>query len=56
MAGKNYFLKDYIFLNKNFNLEVRIARFHNVYGPEEWDGGKEKVPAAVCRKVAQASK
>ena len=47
----------YLSFNKNFNLEVRIARFHNVYGPEgTWDGGKEKVPAAVCRKVAQASK
>lgn len=47
----------YLSFNKNFNLEIRIARFHNVYGPEgTWDGGKEKVPAAVCRKVAQASK
>ena len=46
----------YLSFNKNFNLEVRIARFHNVYGPEgTWDGGKEKVPAAVCRKVAQAN-
>lgn len=42
--------------NKNFGLNTRIARFHNIYGPEgTWDGGKEKVPAAVCRKIAQAN-
>lgn len=36
-------------------LQVRIARYHNVYGPEGlWLGGKEKAPAALCRKVAQA--
>lgn len=41
--------------NKNYQMEVRIARFHNIFGPEgTWDGGKEKVPAAVCRKVALA--
>jgi len=40
---------------KNYQMEVRIARFHNIFGPEgTWDGGKEKVPAAVCRKVASA--
>ena len=40
---------------KNFGLNIRIARFHNIYGPEgTWDGGKEKVPAAVCRKVANS--
>jgi len=38
---------------RNYNLEVRIARFHNIFGPEgTWDGGKEKAPAAMCRKVA----
>lgn len=43
--------------NRNLNLDVRIARFHNIYGPEgTWDGGKEKVPAAVCRKVAISQK
>ena len=47
----------YLSFNKNFDLDIRIARFHNVYGPEgTWDGGKEKVPAAVCRKIAQAKK
>ncbi|MBD2701425.1 NAD-dependent epimerase/dehydratase family protein [Spirosoma sp. BT702] len=41
---------------KNHGLEVRIARFHNIFGPQgTWDGGREKAPAAVCRKVANAS-
>ncbi|PRY55316.1 nucleoside-diphosphate-sugar epimerase [Arcticibacter pallidicorallinus] len=41
--------------HKNYQMEVRIGRFHNIFGPEgTWDGGKEKVPAAVCRKVATA--
>lgn len=40
---------------RNHRLEVRVARFHNVFGPEgTWDGGREKAPAAICRKVAQA--
>ena len=39
--------------NKNFNLPVRIARFHNIFGPEgTYEGGREKAPAAICRKVA----
>ncbi|MBI9043394.1 MAG: NAD-dependent epimerase/dehydratase family protein [Anaerolineaceae bacterium] len=39
----------------DFDLNVRIARFHNVYGPNcEWKNGREKVPAAICRKVARA--
>lgn len=38
---------------KNYNLDVRIARFHNIFGPRgSWDNGKEKAPAALCRKVA----
>jgi GDP-D-mannose 3',5'-epimerase len=41
--------------SRNYGLKVRIARFHNIFGPEgTWQGGKEKAPAAVCRKVAQA--
>lgn len=41
---------------RNFGFEVRIARFHNVYGPlGTWRGGREKAPAAICRKVAMAS-
>ena len=40
---------------RNRGIEVRIARFQNCYGPEgTWDGGREKAPAAICRKVAQA--
>jgi len=39
----------------DYGLEVRIARFHNIYGPEgTYDGGREKSPAAICRKVALA--
>ena len=38
--------------NKDFNIECRIARFHNIYGPHgTWKGGREKAPAAFCRKV-----
>jgi GDP-D-mannose 3', 5'-epimerase len=37
-------------------MEVRIARYHNIFGPEgSWNDGKEKAPAAICRKVAIAS-
>lgn len=40
---------------EDFGLETRVARFHNVYGPEgTWDGGREKAPAAMCRKVIEA--
>jgi nucleoside-diphosphate-sugar epimerase len=40
---------------RNKGLPVRIARFHNIFGPYgSWDNGKEKAPAAICRKVAQA--
>ena len=40
--------------NRNHGLQSRIARYHNIFGPEgAWDGGKEKAPAAICRKVAQ---
>lgn len=38
---------------RNYKLEVHVARFHNIFGPEgTWDGGREKSPAAMCRKVA----
>lgn len=41
---------------KDYGMNVRIARFHNVFGPEgTWTGGREKAPAALCRKVAQAA-
>ena len=40
---------------RNRGMTVRIARFHNCYGPEgTWSGGREKAPAAICRKVAEA--
>ncbi len=40
---------------RDFGLETRIVRFHNIFGPEgTWDGGREKAPAALCRKVAIA--
>ncbi len=40
---------------RNYGLPVRIARFHNIFGPEgTWQGGREKAPAALCRKVASA--
>lgn len=45
----------YLAYSRNYGVEVRIARFHNIFGPEgTWKGGKEKAPAAVCRKVAEA--
>lgn len=41
--------------HRNYGLNVRVARFHNIFGPEgTWTGGKEKAPAAMCRKVAEA--
>ena len=40
---------------RNLGLNVRIARFHNIYGPDSaWNDGREKAPAALCRKVAEA--
>ena len=40
---------------RNQKLDVRVARFHNIFGPEgTWEGGREKAPAALCRKVAAA--
>ncbi|PSR09869.1 MAG: NAD-dependent dehydratase [Bacteroidetes bacterium] len=45
----------YFTYQRNYGLEVRVARFHNIFGPEgTWTGGREKAPAAVCRKVAEA--
>lgn len=45
----------YLAFARNYNMNVRIARFHNIFGPEgTWTGGKEKAPAAICRKVAEA--
>jgi GDP-D-mannose 3',5'-epimerase len=45
----------YLTYGRNYGMETRVARYHNIFGPEgTWDGGKEKAPAAMCRKVAQA--
>ena len=45
----------YLSFAKNYGIRVRIARFHNVFGPESsWNDGKEKSPAALCRKIAQS--
>jgi nucleoside-diphosphate-sugar epimerase len=41
---------------RNYGMQCRVARYHNIFGPEgTWSGGREKAPAALCRKVAQAS-
>ena len=43
----------YLAYERNHGIPVRIARYHNIFGPEgTWDGGREKAPAAICRKVA----
>jgi nucleoside-diphosphate-sugar epimerase len=43
----------YLAYNRNHGIPVRIARYHNIFGPEgTWNGGREKAPAAICRKVA----
>jgi len=45
----------YLSFQRNYGMEVRIARYHNIFGDEgTWVGGREKAPAAICRKVAQA--
>lgn len=45
----------YLSYNRNYGLNSKVARFHNIYGPRgSWNNGKEKAPAAICRKVAQA--
>ena len=46
----------FLAFHRNYGLEVRIARYHNIFGPEgTWQGGREKVPAAMCRKISQAT-
>lgn len=45
----------YLAYQRNYGMQIRIARFHNIFGPEgSWNNGKEKSPAAICRKIAQA--
>jgi len=44
----------YFAYHRNYGIPVRVSRYHNIFGPEgTWDGGREKAPAAICRKVAQ---
>ncbi len=44
----------FLAFNRNYGLDVRVARFHNIFGPQgTWVGGKEKAPAAMCRKAAE---
>jgi GDP-D-mannose 3', 5'-epimerase len=44
----------YFAFSRNYGLQVRVARFHNIFGPQgSWTGGREKAPAALCRKVAE---
>jgi nucleoside-diphosphate-sugar epimerase len=44
----------FLAFSRNYGLDVRVARFHNIFGPMgTWDGGKEKAPAAMCRKAAE---
>ena len=46
----------YLSYQRNHGIQVRIARYHNIFGPEgTWEGGREKAPAALCRKVAMAN-
>ena len=45
----------FLSFSRNYNLNVRIARFHNIFGPQgTWTGGKEKAPAAMCRKASES--
>ncbi len=45
----------YFSFQRNYGINVKVARFHNIFGPMgTWQGGKEKAPAAICRKVALA--
>jgi len=47
----------YFAYHRNYGIPVRVARYHNIFGPEgTWEGGREKSPAAICRKIANAKK
>ena len=46
----------FLAFNRNYGLNVKVARYHNIFGPQgTWNGGKEKAPAAMCRKVSEAT-
>ena len=45
----------YLTYARNYKLNCKVARYHNIFGPEgTWDGGREKAPAALCRKIAKS--
>ena len=51
--GKVFSERLYLSYSRNHGIPVRVARYHNIFGPEgTWQGGREKGPAAICRKVA----
>jgi GDP-D-mannose 3', 5'-epimerase len=46
----------YLTYNRNYGMECRVARYHNIFGPEgTWTGGREKAPAALCRKIGEVA-
>jgi GDP-D-mannose 3', 5'-epimerase len=46
----------YLAYRRNFGMQTHVARYHNIFGPEgTWTGGREKAPAAICRKIAMAA-
>jgi nucleoside-diphosphate-sugar epimerase len=46
----------YLAYRRNYGMATHVARYHNIFGPQgTWDGGKEKAPAAICRKIARAT-
>ena len=55
MDGRSFFRKTLLAYGRNKGIEARIARYHNIFGPlGSWNDGREKAPAALCRKVAEA--
>jgi len=53
--GKLFSERLYLAFMRNYGFKSRIARYHNIFGPYgTWDGGREKAPAAICRKIAKA--
>jgi GDP-D-mannose 3',5'-epimerase len=54
-AAKLFSERLYLSYMRNYGMSVRIGRYHNIFGPEgAWNDGKEKAPAALCRKVAMS--
>jgi GDP-D-mannose 3',5'-epimerase len=54
-CGKLFSERLYLAYRRNYGVQTYIARYHNIFGPEgTWTGGREKAPAAICRKIAMA--